>query len=211
MKLYIIRHGETDWNVAGRLQGRSDIPLNDEGRRLAQVTAEALSDVDFTCVYASPLCRAYETATIIRGARDIPIITDERIQEISFGIYEGYHCLKSNYDIPDVNFSKFFEQPEAYQPPQDAESIAQLCARTGDFMRELVSKEQDYHRDDAILIATHGAALRGLLSYVRGIDESHFWDGGVHRNCAVTTIDVTDGRLTLLEEGRTYYNERRRV
>lgn len=204
MKLYIIRHGETDWNVAGRLQGRSDIPLNDEGRRLARVTAAALADVDFKCVYASPLKRAYETATIIAGARDIPIITDERIQEISFGIYEGYHCLKENYDIPDENFIQFFKQPEAYRPPQGAESIAQLCGRTADFLQEMATREKEFQPDDAILVATHGAALRGLLSYVKGIDAAHFWDGGVHKNCAVTTIDVTDGRFTLLEEGKTY-------
>ena len=73
MRLYIIRHGETEWNVLRRFQGRSDIPLNDEGRRLARITAEALSEVPFARIYTSPLKRAYETAMIIKGERDIPI------------------------------------------------------------------------------------------------------------------------------------------
>ena len=58
MKIYIIRHGETDWNKVRRLQGRSDIPLNEEGRRLARITGEALSSVNFRCIYTSPLRRA---------------------------------------------------------------------------------------------------------------------------------------------------------
>ena len=62
MKLYIIRHGETEWNVKRRFQGRSDIPLNEEGRRLARITSEALRSVPFTRIYTSPLKRAYETA-----------------------------------------------------------------------------------------------------------------------------------------------------
>ena len=79
MKLYIIRHGETDWNVKRRFQGHSDIPLNEEGRRLAYLTAEALKEVPFTRIYTSPLKRASETAAIIKGVRQIPIIEEPRI------------------------------------------------------------------------------------------------------------------------------------
>lgn len=89
MKLYIIRHGETDWNVKRRFQGRADIPLNEEGRRLARITSEALKETAFTKIYTSPLKRAYETAMIIKGDRDIPVIEEPRIIEIGFGEYEG--------------------------------------------------------------------------------------------------------------------------
>ena len=65
MRLYMIRHGETEWNVKKRFQGQSDIPLNNEGRKIARITAEALADVPFTRVYTSPLKRAYETAIIL--------------------------------------------------------------------------------------------------------------------------------------------------
>ena len=69
MKLYMIRHGETDWNKTRQLQGKSDIPLNDFGRKLAAETAEALKDVPFHLVITSPLSRARETALIIKGDR----------------------------------------------------------------------------------------------------------------------------------------------
>ena len=204
MKVYIIRHGETDWNVARRLQGRSDIPLNENGKRLAQITSEALADIPFTCIYTSPLQRAKETAMIIKRDRNIPVIEDARLQEISFGICEGHCCEKEHYDMPVPDFMNFFTRPEQYQPPQGAESIEELCARTTDFLQELVHTTQ-YGAGDIILLSTHGAALRGLLSSVEKTDVAHFWQGGVHKNCAVTILDVTDGRITLLKENKVFY------
>lgn len=203
MRLYMIRHGETDWNVVRRLQGRADIPLNEEGRRLARITSKALEEVDFSVIYTSPLLRAKETATIIKADRDIPMIEEERIQEISFGIYEGYHCGKDNYDIPDPAFIHFFEKPECYHPPQGAESIEQLCKRTSDFLQELIHNKT--MEKETVLISTHGAALRGLLSSINMGGIENFWKGGVHKNCAVTILDVNDGQISLLEEGKIYY------
>ena len=74
MIIYIIRHGETDWNVLRKFQGRTDIPLNENGRQVAAWTKEGLKDVAFDLVYTSPLRRAKETAQIIVGDRQIPII-----------------------------------------------------------------------------------------------------------------------------------------
>lgn len=203
MRLYIIRHGETEWNVLRRFQGRSDIPLNEEGRRLARITSEALGQVPFTRIYTSPLKRAYETAMIIKGARDIPVIVESRIIEISFGEYEGLCCGKENYNIPDPEFMNFFDKPEAYRPPAGAEGIDQLKARTADFLWEIVHNKD--MENDTILVSTHGAALRGLLSNINNVAIRDFWKGGVHKNCAVTIVDVKNGQAVMIEEGKTYY------
>lgn len=203
MRLYIIRHGETEWNVLRRFQGRSDIPLNEEGRRLARVTAEALREVPFSRIYTSPLKRAYETAMIIKADRDIPVIVEPRIIEIGFGEYEGLCCGKEHYNIPDPDFMNFFEKPEAYKPPRGAEGIDELKARTADFLQEIV-----YNKDmekDTVLVSTHGAALRGLLSNITQVGIEDFWGNGVHKNCAVTIVDVKDGQMVITEEGKTYY------
>lgn len=203
MKIYMIRHGETDWNKVFRLQGHADISLNEAGRGLARITAEALNDIPFTRIYTSPLQRAKETALIIKGERDIPVIEEERIKEISFGIYEGYHCSENNYDIPDPDFINFFKKPEAYIPPKEAESIEDLCKRTTDFLMELVHNKE--MTEETILISTHGAAIRGLLSTVHKRSKSQFWEGGVHKNCAVTLLNVTNGNIELVEEAKIYY------
>lgn len=73
MMLYIVRHGETDWNRLRRVQGHTDIPLNDYGRHLARETAEGMKDIQIDLAYTSPLRRAEETAEIILGSREIPL------------------------------------------------------------------------------------------------------------------------------------------
>ena len=119
MELYIIRHGETDWNKEKRLQGRSDTELNEYGIELAEITGEALKDVHFDCIYSSPLKRAYKTAEIIRGQRNLEIITDERLREISFGVVEGVPMSER----PD-GFQKFFTDPANYADQQSRGRIS---------------------------------------------------------------------------------------
>ena len=86
MDIYLIRHGETDWNHMKKLQGTTDIPLNAYGIELAEKTAEGLKDVPFDRIYTSPLIRARKTAEIIRRDRPIEIIETDGLKEISFRI-----------------------------------------------------------------------------------------------------------------------------
>lgn len=201
MKMYIMRHGETDWNKVFRLQGRSDIPLNETGRRMAENAAKGLRDVPFTRIYSSPLIRAYETASIVRGDRDIPIITDERIIEISFGANEGQKYDKTKPgDYPEL--AKFFREPDIYVPAEGGEAISELNARTADFIRFLADTYGN--SDELILVTTHGAAIRGILSYVKGTAIRDFWKGGVQSNCGVTIMEVIDGSINIVSENVTF-------
>ena len=79
MKIYFIRHGETDWNTEIKLQGRTDISLNENGRKVAKWTRDAMRDIMFDVAFTSPLKRARETAEIILEGKDIPILDEERI------------------------------------------------------------------------------------------------------------------------------------
>ena len=92
MKLYLIRHGETDYNKQKRNQGRIDIPLNEYGRELAVKTKAGLADIPFSLCLSSPLVRARETAELILEGRPVPIFTDRRIIEMAFGVWEGGCC-----------------------------------------------------------------------------------------------------------------------
>ena len=198
MKLYIIRHGETDWNIVRRLQGNTDIPLNENGRELARLTAKALKDTRLDLIYTSPLQRAKETALILKGDRDIPVIEDNRIREMCFGEYEG--CIaKENPDI-----WRLFESPEKYVAPENGETLNKLLGRTKSFLDEITGDEN--LKDKVILISTHGAALRGLLSAIKETPLEDFWAGGVHKNCAVTIVEKNEkGKLQIIEEAKTYY------
>ena len=88
-EIYLIRHGQTDYNRQFRLQGRSDIPLNRLGLAQARAAHEALRGVHFDAVYASPLRRAVDTACIVSGWPEEKIELDPRLIEIGFGIWEG--------------------------------------------------------------------------------------------------------------------------
>lgn len=203
MKIYLIRHGVTDANKCKSLQGRTDISLNEQGRELARITAEGLKDIKFDFIFTSPLKRAKETAEIIRGNRDIPIIDCEEIQEISFGEYEGLCFGMDNYTIPDKDFMFFFDKPECYKPAPGGETFEEVLARTGAFMERLIASKE--YQDKTILLSTHGCALKALLANVRKLPIAQFWGAGVHKNCAVSLVEVKDGCPVVAEDGKVYY------
>lgn len=203
MDIYLIRHGETDWNKVKRLQGITDIPLNAYGIELAEKTAEGLKDVPFDRIYTSPLIRAYKTAEIIRRDRPIEIIPTEGLLEISFGDYEGLTYLPEKYNIPKPGFRKFFDDPEHYDTPPNGESLSHLRERTSSFVRGVMNDPAN--EDLTILMAAHGAAIRGILSGLQNLPISQFWSGPVHKNCGVTKLRSEHGNFVIEFENRVYY------
>ena len=87
--LYIMRHGKTEWNELHKLQGRTDIPLNENGRKMAREAGKRYREIHFDICYCSPLIRAKETAELVLEGRIVPIVTDDRLMEMCFGEYEG--------------------------------------------------------------------------------------------------------------------------
>ena len=203
MKLYFVRHGETSWNKLKRVQGHADIPLNEYGFYLAEQTANGLKDTPIDVAYTSPLIRARQTADTILKGRDIPVIEDERIQEIGFGEAEGMEC-REELRTPEVEeFGKFFWDPANYKVPKGGESIKELTDRVGGFLQELFTRED--LKDSSVLVSTHGAALKAMMNYIKGnTDEGNFWDGGVARNCAVSEVLVENCVPKVLKEDVVY-------
>ena len=204
MKIYFVRHGETDWNKERKIQGQVDIPLNEFGRHLARETAKGLRDVPFDVCFTSPLGRARETAQIILQGRDVPILEDKRILEMNFGVLEGKCCSKEGWDVPD-SFQMFFDDPVHYQAPEGGEDFQAVRKRTGDFLNWLFAPEQ--YRDSTVLVTTHGAAMAGLLNNLKKKPLAEYWGVGVHKNCGVTEVDVTDGRIDIISENKVYYTD----
>lgn len=204
MKIYFVRHGETDWNKERKIQGQVDIPLNEFGRHLARETAKGLRDVPFDVCFTSPLGRARETAQIILQGRDVPILEDKRILEMNFGVLEGKCCSKEGWDVPD-SFQMFFDDPVHYQAPEGGEDFQAVRKRTGDFLNWLFAQEQ--YRDSTVLVTTHGAAMAGLLNNLKKKSLAEYWGVGVHKNCGVTEVDVTDGRIDIISENKVYYTD----
>jgi len=202
LKLYIIRHGETDYNKAAKLQGQTDIPLNDYGRELARQTSRKLSTLNLDLIYSSPLQRAMETAVILRGTRNIPIISDNRLKEMTFGKFEG-----TTPGERSENLGLFFKAPEKYISEGGSESIESLMARTKSFLDEIIMPISCETEEKTILISGHGALNKALTANLIGRSKKDFWAGTYQKNCALTIFDINKGSITLLEEGKLLYNE----
>ena len=206
--LYFIRHGETDLNVKGCLQGQIDTELNEIGIRLATLTGEGLRDVRFDRVITSPLKRACRTAELIMEQNRVShadIELDDRIMEISFGEWDGRCCLAGQNEVPMASVWSFYHDPRKYKAPPGGETIRQVIDRTNGFLQELIHDEANDGK--MILISTHGCAMRALLHQVYE-DKEDFWHGMLPKNCAVNVASFTDGKLSLLEDDALYYDER---
>lgn len=167
MKIYIARHGQTDWNIQHKAQGRTDIPLNETGIKQAEALAKNIKDIKFTTVYSSPLKRAAETAKIATSGR-YEIIYDDRIIERSFGAYEGREITNGwtgtvGQDIGDLRLNTNVG---------GIESVKDVLARTKAFLDDLKAKHSN---NDVILIVTHGQASRGLHHNLVGYNDDTDW------------------------------------
>lgn len=203
MEIYLIRHGETDWNKQFRFQGRADIPLNEMGRELARLTSDGLKDIPFETAFCSPLNRAFETARVIIRDRDITLTRDERLMEVSFGIMEGCNFKEAAKDSSDP-IHNFLKHPGQYQPPEGAESFVEMYARSAEFMNQVIRPLENQYQ--TILIVAHGALNRSILNQIAGIPLEDFWNIKLP-NCAVSRLELKDGRFRILEECHVYYEQ----
>lgn len=201
MKIYLVRHGETDYNKVSKFQGWHDIPLNEYGIELAVKTAEGLKDINFDAAFSSPLQRAYITAKTIIDDRNIEIQTDDRLKEVNFGPNEGnsYVEAKKNANHPLHNF---FCNPGSYCPTDGSESFDDVKKRVLDFLREKILPLEKKCQN--ILITAHGCLNRAILNSILGIPNSHYWQIKLP-NCAVSILSLENGKFEVIEKCKVYY------
>ena len=178
--LYVMRHGRTDWNDLRKLQGQTDIPLNETGRQMARKAHDEYANVHFDICFCSPLVRAFETAQIVLQGRNVPLVTDERLKEMCFGAYEG---IENGFDVPPID--SFFKNPEQYVAQNGAESFEHLFKRTGEFLDEKVRPLLSQNKD--VLIVGHGAMNSSIICQMKNLPLKDFWSSGLE-NCKLLQI-----------------------
>ncbi len=210
MKLYIVRHGETDWNKKFLIQGCTDIPLNENGIFVAKLTAEAYEKegLRFSKVYSSPLQRAYVTAEILSEHttdKNTTIIKDQRLSEFNFGQLEGQSLSGVDPNKPDdsVLYNCFY-RPEIYEPTLGGESYYDMINRCKDFINnEILGRKWD--TDDNILVVCHGGVIRGMLCAILDKPVKDFWDTS-HKNLSTNIFSYNEATHSLIpEEISKYY------
>lgn len=188
---YLVRHGETDWNLTGRIQGQSDVSLNDTGRRQVSHLAQRLEDVHFDAVYSSDLARTHESAQIIAAGRDVAIATDPDLREFSFGEWEGLTDAEIEARQPGALSERISAGNEAFAAP-GGENTWQVLDRVRRFC-ERAAERHDPSED--ILVVAHGGSIRALAVVLLDLADTDFWRFRIH--CASLGIvrNHSDGRL----------------
>jgi broad specificity phosphatase PhoE len=170
-RVYLVRHGETDWNRHGLVQGTMDVPLNASGRLQARSLADTLSTVWFDAAYTSPLDRARQTATAILADRPgVPLFTVPELREMSYGLWQGRGSIPRRRANPGLD-RRWRDDPWSVRFP-GGDSLADVRARTRELWGRLVRE----HSGQTVLVAAHGHVNRVLLIEALDLRPARFWE-----------------------------------
>lgn len=197
MKIYLIRHGQTEWNVMKKLQGWNNSELTEKGIEDAKNLSERLKDIDFDIIYSSPQKRALDTAKIIKANRDMEIITLEELKEIRFGVWQGMTLEKVKEKYPR-EYDDYFNRPHLYKPIGDGESLKDIYQRAEKAYKKILNSKAEN-----VLVVSHGVTLKALRAIVKNISLEEFSQLEVHPGTALNIIEKKNGKIQLVLEGDT--------
>ncbi len=191
-RIIAVRHGETAWNVASRVQGHLDIGLNDKGRWQASQTAQALASQAIAAVYSSDLLRAWDTALSIADACGLPVTTDEGLRERHFGDFEGKTFEEVTALWPD-EAHRWRTRDSDFAPQGGGESLVTVQTRIVGVVVALAAA----HAGQQIVVVTHGGALDALYRTATGqsLQAPRTWELG---NAAINRLLWSPAGLTLV-------------
>jgi len=160
MKMIVLRHGETDWNKQDKVLGRTDMPLNDQGKAQALKMAEGLRDTHIDVIYTSPLRRARETAETLSGGT-IPVVVADDLIEMDYGVFEGEPRKSPVYQAAKRDYFKRYPEGESY---------LDVAGR----VLPLLKKWSVAHKDDTIAVVSHGGICRVVVNWIEDMDNEEF-------------------------------------
>jgi len=184
IKFFLVRHGQSEWNLEGRYQGVLNTKLTEEGQEQAGLAAEYLSKVDFAGFYSSPIGRTIETAEIFKKklGRDYKI--SENLREMNFGKWEGLKfddiILKYGTD-----FQNWIKDPFK-NPPTDGESFNDIIKRGSQEINKIISENKD---DSNILLVTHGGFIVAMLVHWLQISPQR-WSSIIQNHSAINIVVI---------------------
>lgn len=189
--LTLIRHGQTDWNLARRIQGSTDIPLNDKGRADAKTAAGLLEGITHHSIYASPLKRARETAEIISESLGLgsPVLVPD-MREREFG--EGEGMLVSEY------IEKYGDWQSPVPGAETLEGVAERALAALDTIAR-DARRRSAPVAESVIVVTHGGVIRSLINHVSGGTLPRV--GEVLANGSVHRFEASPGSLRLIDQG----------
>lgn len=196
MKLYIVRHGQTQWNAEQRMQGWQDSDLTSKGVEDAKKLGKSLEHIKFDSIYSSPLGRAYSTAKYVRGNRNMEIIKVDSFKEMNFGKWEGMFDSEVRELYPEEH-KNFWKQPHMFQTDQ-GENFESLIHRVNTAFEELIEKSMQ--SSENILLVTHTCVIKSILSVVNNHSINDFWNPPFIHATSLTVLEVNDDEIKTVME-----------
>lgn len=194
MRIILIRHGQTQWNSEGRVQGRTDIPLNARGMAQAEAVGEWLSGRKIDAVYASPLMRAHDTAKAIADRHNLCVKLLDEMIEIEFGLWEGKTSRELSKEFPEFWVDWSWHLDEEKSAMMRAESAYAILARA----KRAVSAVMDENAADAtVAIVSHTMPIKLLMADAVGIPLENMRQVKVD-NCGVCEFELHKGEPSKL-------------
>jgi len=195
LNLYLVRHGQTEWNVQKRMQGWKNSNLTELGKRNAIALGEKLKSVTFDAVYTSTSERAIETAELIMGNQNLLIESDENLREIFLGEWEGktHEELKALY--PE-QYNNFWEHPANYKP-FNGETFEEFNNRVSLVLQNIVSN----HKKGTVLVVSHSVFLKSLMMCVKGKEVKDLWTPPYVHDTSLTILELKDNTYRVVVEG----------
>ena len=192
MNIFLVRHGETEWNNQGRFQGQVDVTLNPTGIAQSLDIAKASFTWNLSAIYASPLIRTMQIADEIGKQIGLPVMSDNRLMELSLGELEGITGQEMRNNWAEIYES--WRTDPGYTTLPGGESLSELQKRGWDFFLE---KESQHQHDPAILFVSHNFTIRCIISHLLGIPWSHFHM--THLDLSAVSVIETDGNTRKLK------------
>lgn len=196
-RLFLVRHGETEWNAAQVFQGHLDSPLTPTGLRQANQLASHLAAEAIAAVYSSDLGRSMKTAEPLASRLGLAVISRAELREIDCGDWTGKSYEEVGAGWPQ-QFETWRSRPHQHRMP-GGESVAQIQERSLRFLAEIRAR----HPGQAICAVTHNTVIRTIICHAQGWPISRLWDGARQSNCAINLLELRDGRIDLLEIAST--------
>jgi broad specificity phosphatase PhoE len=194
LHLYVIRHGETEWNKEKRSQGRLDSALTVKGKEDARSLGERLKDTEFCQVISSPSGRTLETARLVKKERPIPLTTDDRLMEIDLGHWQGKTDVEVKELYPEA-YDAYWNEPEVFAG-EGGETFLQVQQRLLEFLVDLEKKIKCGN----VLIVTHGVVIKTLYLLCRNDSIKQLWDPPFIHGTSLTILTIEGGIQELMLE-----------
>jgi broad specificity phosphatase PhoE len=168
-RIYLVRHGTTEWNKEEIFRGRLDCKLNETGHAEARALAEYFADIPLQAIYSSPLSRAVETAQTVAEAKGLRVIPEPDFIDIDFGEWQGLPLKEARERYSEL-YRLWREQPQVIHFP-GGENLARVRARAWEGLQKVIGENPD----KTALILAHRVVTKVLLCAVLSLDDSHFW------------------------------------